>query len=36
MRITLRFALVCTLALLGVIYHKIKPKRRELSDEHYI
>jgi hypothetical protein len=36
MRTALKFAFVATLALIGAIYHKFQPKRRELPEDHWI
>jgi cbb3-type cytochrome oxidase subunit 3 len=37
MKQAIKFALVVALALLGIVFHALKPKkRRELSDEHWI
>jgi hypothetical protein len=36
MKIAIKFLFVVTLALIGCVFHGFKPKKRELSDEHYI
>lgn len=36
MRLAVKFAIVCTLAFIGACFHLVKPKRRELNDEHFI
>lgn len=36
MRTAIKFAAVCALALIGILWHKAVPKRRELPEDHWI
>jgi hypothetical protein len=36
MRTALKFSLVVTVALLGILFRKVVPKRRELPEDHWI
>jgi hypothetical protein len=36
MKIALKFSIVCVLALIGALYHKVRPKRRDVKDYWFV